>query len=148
MSTQQVPVDPNVGIPDLVRNLTDDSKRLVGDEVRLAKLEMRESMAKAGKGALWMGLAFGIGIVTLVAFTIFLSTLIGRLVNHHYWVGALITGALELAAAVWLFKKGIDALKTPSYTLEETRESLKDTARWAAHVRSEANPNLQLHAKS
>ena len=37
-----VQVDPDAGIPDLIHRLTDDSKRLMSDEVRLAKLEVKE----------------------------------------------------------------------------------------------------------
>lgn len=136
MSTQQrVAIDPDVGIPDLVRSLTDDSRRLLGDEVRLAKLEMRESVGQAGRGAMWLGLAFGISIVMLVAFTIFLTALIGRLANRHYWVGALVTAAVELGLAVWLFKKGAGSFAGARVTLPATRESLKDTAHWVSHTR-------------
>ena len=138
MEAHQVPIDPNVGIPDLIRDLADDSKRLLGDEVQLAKLEMKESLKRGSKGALWMALAFGVGVITLVALTLLLITLIGRLVNGHMWVGALVTGVLELAVAAFLFKRGIGAFKEPSYTLEETREAARETTRWARHARSAA----------
>ena len=136
MEAQRVPIDPNVGIPDLIRTLTSDTKRLAADEIRLAKLEMRDSMKQTGKGVLWLGVAFGIGVVAMVAATVFLSALIGRLVNHHYWVGALVTGALELVLALWLLKKGIGSFREPSYTLEATREEAAETARFVAHPRS------------
>jgi hypothetical protein len=136
--TQRVPVDPNTGIPDLIRDLADDSKRLLVDEVQLAKLETKESVKRASRGALWLALAFGIGVVTLVASTLLLATLIGRLANGHMWIGALVTGALELGVALFLFKRGIGAFKEPSYTLEETREAVKETARWAKHARTAA----------
>ena len=138
MEASRVPVDPNAGIPELIRDLADDSKRLVRDEVQLAKLETKESIRRAGKGALWLGLAFGIGIVTLVGVTLLLATGIGQLVNGNMWVGALITGALELVVALILIKRGLGAFKEPSYTLEETRESVKDTARWIKNARSAA----------
>ena len=138
MEAHRVPVDPNAGIPDLIRDLADDSKRLLVDEVQLAKLETKESVRRASKGALWLALAFGIGVVTLVAATLLLVTLIGRLARGHMWVGALATAVLELGLAVYLFKRGMAAFKQPSYTLEETRGSVKDTARWARHARSAA----------
>jgi hypothetical protein len=125
MGAQRMPVDPDAGIPDLIHRLGDDSKRLMSDEVRLAKLEMKDNVARAGKGALWMGVAFGIGVVALVAFTLVLSTLIGRLASGHMWVGALITGVVEIAVAMVLIKKGLAAFGEPSYTLEQTRASLK-----------------------
>lgn len=130
-------VDPDIGIPDLVRRLTDDSKRLVGDEVRLAKLEMSENIHAGARGALWLTLAFGAGVVGLVALTLFLATAIGRAANGHMWVGAIVVGVLELAAAGMLIKRGIGAFGQPSYSLEETRESLKDTTTWVAHPRAD-----------
>ena len=135
--SQQTQIDPDAGIPDLIRRLTDDSKRLLGDEVRLAKLEMTDSLHAGARGALWLALAFGIGVVGLVALTIFVATLIGRLANGHMYLGALIVGVLELVAALVLIRKGVGAFGGPSYTLEETRESLKDTTAWVAHPRAD-----------
>lgn len=135
--TQKPTIDPDAGIPDLIRRLTDDSKRLVTGEVRLAKLELTENVHAGARGALWLGVAFGIGIVGLVGTTIFLATLIGSLANGNMWVGALVTGVLELAIAVVLIRKGLGAFTRPSYTLEETRESLKDTTSWVTHPRAD-----------
>ncbi len=139
MQAQRVPVDPNMGIPDLIRDLAEDSKRLIVDEVQLAKLETKESVKRASKGVMWLGLAFGVGIVTLVGVTLLLVTAIGRLVNGHMWVGALSTGVLELVVAMFLFKRGFGALKEPSYTLEDTREAAKETVRWAKQARTTAH---------
>jgi hypothetical protein len=138
VEAQRVPVDPNAGIPDLIRDLAEDSKRLLTDEVQLAKLETKESVKRASKGAMWLAVAFGIGVVTLVGVTLLLVTLIGRLANGHMWIGALVTGALELGIALLLFKRGLRAFKEPSYSLEETREAIKETARWAKHARAAA----------
>ena len=130
-------VDPDTGIPDLIHRLTDDSKRLLADEVRLAKLEMTENIHAGARGALWLTLAFGTGVVGLVALTLLVATLIGRLANGHMWVGAIVVGVLELVAAAVLVKKGVGAFGRPSYSLEETRESLKDTTTWVAHPRAD-----------
>lgn len=135
MAANRMAVDPDAGIPDLVNRLTDDSKRLMADEVRLAKLEMSENLKRGGRGAMRLGIAFAIGIVALVAFTVFLATLIGRLVNGHMWVGAIVTGVVEIVVALVLFKRGSAALMQPSYTLQQTRESVKETSHWVATVR-------------
>lgn len=136
MAIERIPTDPDTGIPDLIRQLGDDSKRLVADEVRLAKLEMKESLQRAGRGAVHLAVAFGIGVVMLVALTLFLATLIGRLAAGHMWVGALVTGLIELAVAFVLLRRGMEVLRQPSYSLEETRAALKDTAVWARSSRS------------
>lgn len=124
--------DPDAGIPDLIRRLTDDSKRLMRDEVQLAKMETKESLSRATRGALWMGLAFGAGVVMLVALTLFLATLIGRLANGHMWIGALVVGIAELVTGFLLLKRGLKAYTEPSYTLEQSRHALRDTASWAS----------------
>lgn len=134
---QEIQVDPEVGIPDLIRRLTDDSKRLVTDEVQLAKLETKESVRAAAHGALWMAIAFGVGIIALAAATIFLAALIGHLASGHMWLGALVTGVIELALAAWMIRRGIGAFGTPAYTLPESRAEIESTARWAKHPRAD-----------
>ena len=135
MTARPIATDPDTGIPDLVRRLTEDSKRLVTDEVHLAKLEAKDSLSRAAKGGMWLVVAFGVGVVMLVALTLFLSTLIGRIVNGHMWLGALVTGLLELGVGAWLIMRGGKAYGGGSYTLEESRHALKDTAGWVSDQR-------------
>lgn len=130
-----VVIDPETGIPDLIRRLTDDSKRLVTDEVQLAKLEAKDSLHRAARGGIWLALAFGVSIIMLVALTVFVATLIGRIANDHMWIGALVTGVIELGLGLWLVKRGLATYAEPSYTLEETRGSLADTTHWAASTK-------------
>jgi uncharacterized membrane protein YqjE len=124
MAANPIHIDPDAGIPDLIRRLTDDGKRLVSDEIRLAKIETKENVRAAGRGGIRLVLAFGIGTVAMVAMTLLLATLIGRLANGHMWVGAIATGVVEVALAIVLMKRGAKALAEPSYTLEETRAGL------------------------
>ena len=117
-------LDSDRGIPDLVRRLTDDGKRLVADEIRLAKIETKENVRRAGRGGVRLALAFGIGVVGLVAFTLLFATLIGRLANGHMWVGAMVAGILELIVAAVMLRRGAKVLAEPSYSLEDTRAAL------------------------
>jgi uncharacterized membrane protein YqjE len=135
VTARPIVTDPDLGIPELIHRLSDDSKRLVTDEVQLAKLESKESLHRATRGVLWMALAFGAGVVMLVALTILLATLLGRLNNDHMWFGALVTGIVELAVGAWLVKVGLASFTEPSYSLATTRESLKETAHWSASAR-------------
>jgi uncharacterized membrane protein YqjE len=132
VTARPIATDPDAGIPDLIRRLTDDSKRLVTDEVQLAKLETKDSLHRAARGALWLGVAFGVFVVVLVALTVFVATLIGRIANGHMWVGALVTGVIELALGTWLLKRGLSTYAMPSYSLEESRSALAETAHWAS----------------
>ena len=135
MTARPILSHPDTGIPDLVRRLTEDSKRLVTDEVQLAKIEAKESLHRATRGVLWMSLAFGVSVIVLVALTVFMTTLIGRLASGHMWVGELVTGVIELAIGGWLVTRGLKIFTKPSYTLEETRHTLVDTAHWVGSVR-------------
>ena len=133
---ERMPVDPNTGIPDLISRLGDDSKRLVSDEVRLAKLEIRDHIKRSSKDAMWLAVSFGVAVVAIMAFTMFVITLVGRVLNGHMWIGALGVGVLELVLGYALLKKGLDAFKDESYSLPMTREALKDTQVWASTIRS------------
>jgi len=139
--------DPEVGIPDLIRRLTDDSKRLARDEVRLAKMEVRESVRTGTRGVVWLGVAFGAGVVALVALTFMVAALLGRLLGN-YWAGALLTGALELVGALVLVKRGVRLLHEPSYTFEASREALRDTKQWARQVGAEALADLRVAGRA
>jgi Putative Actinobacterial Holin-X, holin superfamily III len=121
---QRVLIDPDKGLNDLVRQLGDDSKRLLADEVQLATLETAESLHEAGNGTMWLGVAFGIAVVMLVAFTLFFASLFGRIANGHYWVGAMLTAALEIAAGLWLVQRGMRAFRRAPYSMPETRAGL------------------------
>ena len=138
MTARSVHVDPDTGLPDLVKRLTDDSKRLVRDEVRLAKIEASEATKTAAKGAMWLGVAFGVGVVMLIALTIALATGIGQIANGNMWVGAIVTGLIEIGLGLWLIKRGMSSFSEPSYTFEETRAGLKETVEWAGDARDEA----------
>ena len=128
------PVDPNTGIPDLVRRLAEDSKRLAGDEVRLAKLELHQSVRSGASGSIRLVLAAAFAVVAAVALTVLLIAAVATALNHNYWAGALIVGAVELVAGILALRHGVRAVQSPSYSLQASRESLKDTATWARNA--------------
>lgn len=129
-------IDPDTGIPDLFRRLTDDTKRLANDELRLAKMEVTDGLHAATRGTMWLAVGFGVGVVTLVAATVLLVAALGRLLGN-YWAGALATGVLELIVGAVLLKKGLGKYSQPAYTLPASREQLKETAAWVRHPRAD-----------
>ena len=136
MAAHVVTIDPDTGITELVGQLAADSKRLVRDEIMLGKLEVKESVRTGARGVLWLSMAFGIAVIALVALTITLVSLIGRLADGHYWVGALVTGVIEVGLGVFLIVRGVSRFGEPSYTLGESREELRQTAAWVARERA------------
>ncbi|MGI8844542.1 MAG: phage holin family protein [Gemmatimonadaceae bacterium] len=124
MANRDVQIDPNATILDLVSRLGDDGKRLLGDEVRLAKLEVSESVHEAGRGMIWLGVSLAFAFVALTALTVGLSAMVGRVLTDSLWLGTLVTGVLWLAIGGLLVVSGISAFKTPSFTLAQTRREL------------------------
>jgi len=110
-------------IPDLVHSLADDSKRLARDEVRLARVEVHESVHRGGQAATRLGIAFGMGVLALVAFTLLVITLVGRLASGHMWVGAFVAAIIDLAAAAVLKSRGMADLKVPAAAVSEMKSA-------------------------
>ena len=125
-SRPAVPIDPDAGIPDLIRRLVDDSRRLAQDEVRLAKIELRENVHSATRGGIWLGIAFGAGIVAVVGLTVLLASLLGGLLGN-LWAGTLVTAVLWLGSAFLLVTRGLKQIKEQEFTLPETRREAKET---------------------
>jgi uncharacterized membrane protein YqjE len=126
-------IDPETGIPDLIRRLTDDSKRLASDELRLAKLEVHESIHTGVRGGMWLGLALAVSVVAMVGLTVFLIAVSGIIAGRNYWAGALIVGVAELVGGWLLLRRGLAQAKASEVTLPESRASLADTATWVRH---------------
>jgi hypothetical protein len=136
LAAHAVHIDPDTGVTELVGQLASDSKRLVRDEILLGKLEVKENIRTGARGVLWLSMAFGIAVIALVALTIAFVTLIGRLADGNYWVGALVTGIIEVGLGVVLILRGVRRFGEPSYTLGESREEIRETAAWVARERA------------
>jgi uncharacterized membrane protein YqjE len=130
VSDSSTQIDPSTGIPDLVRSLADDSKRLAADEVRLAKLELHDSVKMGTAGAVRLALAAAFAIVAAVALTLLLIAVVAAALDDKYWAGALIVGAVEAGIGLLALRRGMKAVRSPAYALRASREQLKDTATW------------------
>jgi hypothetical protein len=128
--------ETEAGVVDLIRRLTDDSKRLAGNEVRLAKLEMAEHIRTGGRGAVELGVAFGAAVVAATALTVFFIALLAR-ATGRLWIGALVIGVVEALVGYLLARRGASVLGSTSYSLPETRQSLAETEQWAAAPRGD-----------
>lgn len=120
-------IEPEPTIGDLVGRLADDSRRLAGGEVRLARLEMGESIRQTVRGGIRFALAFGIAVLALVALSVLLTAVIGGILIGRMWAGALITGALEVMVGAFLLWRGVKAMKRADFTLGESRAELRTT---------------------
>ena len=124
-----MPDDETVG--ELVRELIDESRTLLRQEIDLARTEIREKAARTWKGAASMGVG-GIGIHA-GAFAIVAAAILGLTMALG---GGLRAAAISCAAvgagvalAGWLLiRRGRGRL---DLVPRETAESSRENARWA-----------------
>jgi MFS family permease len=84
-------------VPELTRQLADQTTRLVRAEVELAKAELAEKGKRAGIGA---GMFGGAGVVGLYAVgALVAAAILGLATAVDGWVAALIVGVVLAAAA-------------------------------------------------
>jgi hypothetical protein len=117
-------------IPDLLKELSQETTTLVKQELDLAKAEIAEKGKQAGTGA---GLFGGAGVVGLLAggaFTAFLIALLSEWMDT--WVAALIVTVLYGAIAAVLAMRGKKEIqKATPPAPEQTIETIKEDVEWA-----------------
>ena len=113
----------------IVGDMSRDLSTLVRQEMDLAKTELKQEVAQAGKGA---GMFGGAGVAGHLAL-FFLSLALTFLLDN--WmpveVGALITAAVWGVAAAVLAARGRKEIKNANLQLPKTQTTLKEDARWA-----------------
>lgn len=123
-------------LSQLLRELAADGRRLVRDEIGLAKMELRQSARTFAADGAIVGAGAFVGALGVVCLTAGLVIGLGLLVGS-YWASALIIGALLLVAGLLMVVKGLEAVRSTSIKPERTIETLKEDAEWVGdEVRS------------
>ena len=133
-SSQQQSGDDQRSLGDIVSDVAEDLSTLVKQELELARTELKQEAAKAGKGA---GMLGGAGVAALI-FLVFLSLTITFLLDN--WmpleVAALIVTAVWAVVAAVLAARGRRELKRSNPQLPKTQQTLKEDAEWARAQKS------------
>ena len=127
-------------LPELVKQLTDQTTTLIQQEIQLAKVETREAIdiakaemtdkaKEAGKGAGMLGGAAVLGLLAGIAFTAFLILVLGTFMPE--WLAALIVTVLYAAIAAALAMRGKKQLQSIEPAPRETIETVKEDIEWA-----------------
>lgn len=135
MSSPEVPpsrVDTSgESLGDLVSELTGDLSKLMRQELELAKAEIRQEAAKAGKATGMLAAAGFAGYLTTVLLSLALVFALGAVMPLGW--AALIVAALWGIAGAVLYSTGRAKLRTVNPKPERTVETLKEDAEWAKH---------------
>jgi uncharacterized membrane protein YqjE len=123
------PIAPDQSLGELLGRVSRDFSELVSTQVELAKVELKEEIAAAGRGA---------GILTGGAFCAYLAVLL--LSFAAAWglsevlpegVAFVIVGAVYAVAAAVLLPKGKDKLSRVRPVPERTAQSVREDVQWA-----------------
>src|SRR5690349_4509993 len=117
-------------LPELVKQLADQTGTLVRQEVDLAKAELSQKGSQFGQGAGLLGGAAVVGLLGAGAIVAFLIMLLdGALPN---WLSALIVGVVLVATAAVLALQGRNRIRAAAPPVpEQTVESVKEDVEWA-----------------
>jgi len=123
------PMRDDVSIGELLKRVSTDSSHLVQQEIKLAKTELKEAAANAGKSAAKVGMAAVLALPGLMAVTAALVIGLGILI-HSYWGSALIVGVVILVIAGLMAKRGAAGFSS-GLKPEETIDTIREDVDWA-----------------
>jgi hypothetical protein len=136
MSTRQDPPGPDQGdlrerpLPELLKQLSEETTRLVRQELELAKAELTQKGKQAGAGAGLFGAAGAIGFLALAALTTCFILALNAVMPA--WLAALLVAVVYGVVAAVLAMRGRAKVKqaTPPVP-EQTIETVKEDVEWA-----------------
>lgn len=115
-------------IGELLRELNDGTRDLVRKEIALARLEMRDEVAQAKRGAIWLGAGAGAGFIGMVLVALTMAYLFAEVMRP--WLAALIPAVLMFMIAGALAYFGAKEMKRVNVKPEQTIDSLKKDTQW------------------
>jgi hypothetical protein len=117
-------------LPELMKQLADQTTSLVRQEIDLAKAEFSEKGKKAGQGAGMFGGAGVVGFLALAALTA--AAILGLATAVPDWLAALIVGTAYAAVAGVLALQGKNKVREAGPPVpEQTVETMKEDVEWA-----------------
>lgn len=121
--------DSTRSIGDVLSAIVADVQKIVQAEVRLARAEIREELARARTGVMLLAVA---GVAGLVALGLFMQAIVFAVATvWPLWAAALVVaaGAGVVGGLLWMAgMKRFRDLRTP---VPKTVETLKENIQWA-----------------
>jgi uncharacterized membrane protein YqjE len=128
MTGAQMPrTDEQPGIKDLIGNVTEDLTRLFRQEMELARAELRQEGAKAGRAAAMYGAAGAAGLLLAIMLSLTIMYALDEVM--HIAFAALIVAALWAVAGAALYAAARNRMRSVS-PLPQTTETMKENAQW------------------
>jgi uncharacterized membrane protein YqjE len=122
------PIDADQSLGELLGRLTTDFSQLVSTQVELAKVELKEDVAKAGRGAGMYGGAAVSGLLAVLLLSLAAAWGLSEVMPEGF--AFLIVGLIWAAAAGVLYLSGRSRLSDFS-PLSDTQQTVKEDVQWA-----------------
>src|SRR5215217_6407962 len=136
MATRQDPPGSEPGdlrdqsLGELLKQLSEQTTRLVHQELELAKSELQQKAKQAGMGAGMFGAAGALGLAALGALTACFILALNAVLPA--WLAALIVAVVYGIIAFVLVKQGQARIKAAAPPVpEQTIETVKEDVQWA-----------------
>lgn len=115
---------------ELLQQLAEDTRSLIRDEIKLARLEVQEKLDSLKHFA--AAIAAGVALLALagLAFAAFLVLGLGALLGGAFWLSALIIGIVFAAIGGLLAIVGLKKVSARKLTPQRTIRSLQDDRQW------------------
>jgi hypothetical protein len=116
-------------IGELLKQLSEETTRLVHQELELAKAELTQKGKQAGIGAGLFGGAGAVGLLAAAALTTCFILLLGLAMPA--WLAALVVAVVYAAVAAVLALRGRDRVKQAVPPVpEQTIDTVKEDVQW------------------
>ncbi len=119
-----------VGLGRLLRDLAEDIRTLVQQEIALARMEATESARRVAVDGAWIGVGALVAVVGGLCLVLAAALGLGALLGS-YWLGTLITGTVLFLLGAILAWRGVRDLKRGGLVPTGTVESLREDRDWA-----------------
>lgn len=123
------PAEPDESLGELLGRLSSDFSGLVSTQVELAKVEIKDEIASAGRGAGILGAGTLCAYLAVVLLSFAAAWGLSEVVPEG--VAFLIVAAVYAVAAAVLLPRGRDRLRRVRPVPETTVETVKEDVRWA-----------------
>ena len=129
--------NPN-SIPNLLRDLRDETTTLLRQEVALAKTELRANLSRVLRNAARIAIGGFVAYAGIIVFLIGIGHLLGALLLRSglnplvaVWLATLIVGLVVATMGWFMLSKAKRALLNDDLTPRHTIQSLHDNKQWA-----------------
>lgn len=124
-------------ITALIRELRDETMILLRQEVALAKTELSEKAARAGRNAAYLAVGGAVAyagvfflLLAVTAAILLGLEALGLGLGVTLWLAPLIVGGVVALIGYGLVQKGISTLRHETAVPEKTKDSMQENKRW------------------